>query len=258
MLKWVVVAVAFMVPTTEASVTADRNDFVGITERSGGFYFMISGYAMNTTGQFNSTVAPSLCICRRRCDVDPSCHAVSMIPLTVGDAGGATECRTSTLPEVLTNKGSRPFLEATEGAFHILSTDAEDQKLPQYNDGMYYNRPANSKTWATAGCPLAVAKTPEQLEILKNELDQLPDSAGSKLYVGLRRDANGPLVWDFGSYTTPYTLDSSLIEDSLPLTSPAVFYLMKDLSTTEYKFVASDGTLPLRVLCQRNHLNFLF
>lgn len=78
------------------------------------------------------------------------------------------------------------------------------------------------------------------------------------MYVGLRRDASGPPVWDMKSSTRPYTLDSDMIEDTLPETEPAVFHLQKDANTTEYKFVASDGSTPRHVLCQRNHLKLVF
>ncbi|XP_037786272.1 uncharacterized protein LOC119582100 [Penaeus monodon] len=258
MLLWMVAAMVVVNQIPEATMATARNDFVSTVQKHGWYYYMLSGYAMNTTGEYNSTIAPSMCVCRSRCDVNPSCRAVSMIPLAAGDSSGQTECRTSTYPEILSEKGNRPWLEATEGAFHILRTDAGDQKLPQYNDGLYYNRPASEKTWDAAGCPLAVARTADQLEILKMELEQFPPSAGAMMYVGLRRDANGSPVWDFGSHTEPYTLDSGLIEDSLPSSDPAVYYLQKDAVSAEYKFVASDGSTPRRVLCQRNHLNIIF
>ncbi|XP_047493351.1 uncharacterized protein LOC125041957 [Penaeus chinensis] len=258
MLVWMVAAMVVVNQIPEATTATTRSGFVSAFEKHGWYYFMVSGYAMNTTGEYNSTIAPSMCVCRSRCDVNPSCHAVSIIPLAAGDTSGQTECRTSTYPEILSEKLKRPWLEATEGAYHILRAEAGDQKLPQYNDGLYYNQPASEKTWHAAGCPLAVARTPGQLEILKMELEQLPASANSKMYVGLRRDANGSPVWDFGSHTEPYTLDSGLIEDSLPSSSPAVFYLTKDAGSGEYKFVASDANTPLRVLCQRNHLNIIF
>nr|XP_027222398.1 uncharacterized protein LOC113814555 [Penaeus vannamei] len=259
MLVWMAAAAMVVLNhIPEATMATARNGFVSTVQRNGWFYYMVSGYAMNTTGEFNSTIAPSMCVCRRRCDVTPSCRAVSMIPLAAGEPEGQTECRTSTLPGLLSEKVNRPWLEASEGALHVLRADAGDQKLPLYEDGLYYNRPAEERTWEAAGCPLAVALTPAQLEILKAELEQLPPSAGSIMYVGLRRDASGPPVWDMNSGTRPYTLDSDMIEDTLPETEPAVFHLQKDANTTEYKFVASDGSTPRHVLCQRNHLKLVF
>lgn len=62
MLVWMAAAAMVVLNhIPEATMATARNGFVSTVQRNGWFYYMVSGYAMNTTGEFNSTIAPSMC-----------------------------------------------------------------------------------------------------------------------------------------------------------------------------------------------------
>ncbi|XP_063591454.1 uncharacterized protein LOC134768567 [Penaeus indicus] len=235
-----------------ASVAGAEN-FVSTFKEKNNFFYLIKGFAL--AAHYDVTVLPSTCHCRRRCEVIPSCHSVSIVPR---DAGGV-ECRTSSRPGNLNNWRERPDLLLTSGATHILQTNSANWDEPEVDGMFYYVRIHNSHSpQCDYKYELATAKSLTEYEIFK----KIYDAYNTPLWVGLRLH-NVPNTTDYEPYWENSTTTAPLEElsyDQSGLPSSALhadhndeyyFYLTKTGSDYEFHTSSPSGKYTL---CQANEL----
>ncbi|XP_037786528.1 uncharacterized protein LOC119582387 [Penaeus monodon] len=246
-LLWAAVLVAVV-----ASVAAAEK-FVFTFKEKGSRFFLAKGFAL--AAHYDVTVLPSACHCRRRCEVIPSCHSVSIVPR----GAGRVECRTSSRPGTLSQWSDRPALLQTSGATHILQTASSEWDEPEV-DGMFYyvKRHSSNSPLCDSGHEFATAKSPTQYEIFKKHYG----TYNTPLWVGLRLHnvANTTVYKAYWENSTTTNPPEELPYDQSGLPSSALyadhddeyyFYLTK--AGSEYEFHTSSPS-PKYTLCQANKL----
>ncbi|XP_047493677.1 uncharacterized protein LOC125042218 [Penaeus chinensis] len=232
---------------------AGAEKFVFRFKEKGSSFYLVKGFALAT--HYDVTVLPSACHCRRRCEVTPSCHSVSIVPR----AAGGVECRTSSRPGDLNLASERPDLLLTSGATHFLQTDPGNWDEPEVDGMFYYVRafPSNSPR-CDFGYEFATAKSLTQYEIFK----KFYDVYNTPLWVGLRlhnvvNTTDYEPRWENSTTTSPLEElpydQSGLPASALHADHDAEYYFYLTKTGSDYEFHTS-GPSNRFTLCQDNRL----
>ncbi|XP_069991807.1 uncharacterized protein [Penaeus vannamei] len=236
---------------------ADTN-FVRRFASGGRYFYVVKDFALRDPADYETVTMPSACQCRKRCQVDPTCQAVSAVPSV---AGGGVECRTSTTPLQLGDWSQRPDLLKTPGAIHILETDITAWEEPEI-DGMFYQyRDAFDYSYCRTGYERATAKSSVQFDIFKRKFDELRTILGLNcMWTGLRNVYTSGYfepVWDSSTTAPPleprHFNDSGIPYELLTNRQISCYYIMIT-SGTGFEFLAKRGPYRCKSLCQANKL----
>nr|XP_027227716.1 uncharacterized protein LOC113819720 [Penaeus vannamei] len=232
---------------------AGAEKFVFLFKEKNSHFFMIKGFAL--AAHYDVTVLPSACHCRRRCEVIPSCHSVSIVPR----GGGDVECRTSSRPGNVNQWTERPNLLQTSGATHILETDDGEWEEPEI-DGMFYHVKffASKDPQCHNSYEPATAKSLTQYEIFKKYYD----TANSPMWVGLRlhsvvNTTDYEPYWENSTTINPpqeLPYDQSGLPSSvLHIDHDDEYYFYMQKTGSEYEFYSGNPHNKY-TLCQANKL----
>ncbi|XP_069180616.1 uncharacterized protein [Procambarus clarkii] len=219
-----------------------------------GYYYKIAGYALNDPADYQVVQVTSGCECHRRCQVLPTCHSVSVLTT----AGGASECRVSQKPAVLTNVADRPKLYRNPTAIHFLFTappnwnEVEDDGFEYQTTGLTFSW-GQGPSWCTGNVRLVNIITLDQMRIIMGET-----AKNTRYWVNLSRKPGGQPTWDAGGAAIPYNqtdLDPTSLVDKTSPSLSSYFYLTHNGS--HYTFTGTSSVYFYFFICQDNLLNLV-
>ncbi|XP_069184624.1 uncharacterized protein [Procambarus clarkii] len=211
-----------------------------------GYFYKISGYALNVSSDYKLIHVSSRCECLRRCQVVPACSSVSVV--SSASAGSVNlECRVSNSPAPLTNPAYRPKLYRTPGALHFLFT-----KLPYWDEVDHKGFGFIEGFWLDLhlmyGCTKAVITTLEQMMFIMRTTTR-----NRQFLVNLSPDKSGIPTWDFGGANIRY--NQTQLDPSRIINLQQYFFLYHNGSNYFFKGVSSLSFGY--ALCQTNPLNLV-